>query len=79
MPSNDPRVVVVRARDPAQYGSLTLAFLRSASAPGGLQLYGWTAIDAQNKRTTVKLSQRALQCRGAGQRVQLRRAEKEAR
>ena len=56
MPSNDPRIVVVRARDTAQYGSLMLAFLRSASAPGGLQLYGWTAIDAQNKRTTVKLS-----------------------
>ena len=45
-----------RARDPAQYGSLTLVFLRSGSAPGGLQLYGWTAIDAQNRRTTVKLS-----------------------
>lgn len=56
MPSADPNVMVVRARDPAQYGSLTLAFLRSGSAPGGLQLYGWTAIDAQNKRTTVKLS-----------------------
>ena len=25
------------------------------SAPGGLMLEGWTAIDAQNKRTTVKL------------------------
>ena len=56
IPSNDPRVVSVRARDPSQYGSLTLVFLRSASAPGGLQLYGWTAIDAQNRRTTVKLS-----------------------
>ncbi|MBA3669069.1 MAG: outer-membrane lipoprotein carrier protein LolA [Sphingomonas sp.] len=56
MPSTDPNVMVVRARDPAQYGSLTLAFLRNGSAPGGLQLYGWTAIDAQNKRTTVKLS-----------------------
>jgi len=56
MPSSDPTVLIVRARDPAQYGSLTLAFLRNGSAPGGLQLYGWTAIDAQNKRTTVKLS-----------------------
>jgi outer membrane lipoprotein-sorting protein len=54
--STDPRVVTVRARDPSQYGSLTLVFLRSASAPGGLQLYGWTAIDAQSRRTTVKLS-----------------------
>jgi outer membrane lipoprotein-sorting protein len=56
VPSDDARVVTVRARDPAQYGSIVLVFLRSPSAPGGLQLYGWTAIDAQNKRTTVKLS-----------------------
>jgi outer membrane lipoprotein-sorting protein len=56
VPSDDARVVTVRARDPAQYGSILLVFLRSPSAPGGLQLYGWTAIDAQNKRTTVKLS-----------------------
>ena len=54
--SDDPRIVSVRARDPAQYGSITLVFLRSPSAPGGLQLFGWTALDAQNKRTTVKLS-----------------------
>jgi outer membrane lipoprotein-sorting protein len=56
MPSTDSKIVSVRARDPSQYGSLTLVFLRSGSAPGGLQLYGWTAIDAQNHRTTVKLS-----------------------
>lgn len=55
VPSKDSRIVSVEARDPTQYGSLTLVFLRSPSAPGGLQLYGWTAIDAQNKRTTVKL------------------------
>jgi outer membrane lipoprotein-sorting protein len=56
VPSKDSRIVLARARDPAQYGSIVLAFIRSPSAPGGLQLYGWTAIDAQNKRTTVKLS-----------------------
>ena len=56
LPSDDSRIVTVRARDPAQYGSIVLVFLRTPSAPGGLQLYGWTAIDAQNKRTTVKLS-----------------------
>ena len=56
LPSSDPRVVVARARNTSQYGQLTLAFLRSASAPGGLQLYGWTAVDPQNHRTTVKLS-----------------------
>ena len=56
VPSGNPNVVSVRARDPSQYGSLTLVFLRSSSAPGGLQLYGWTAIDGQDRRTTVKLS-----------------------
>jgi outer membrane lipoprotein-sorting protein len=56
LPSNDSRVVVARARNAGQYGQLTLAFLRNPSAPGGLQLYGWTAIDPQNHRTTIKLS-----------------------
>jgi len=55
LPSDNPRVVVARARN-SSYGQLTLAFLRSPSAPGGLQLYGWTAIDPQGHRTTVKLS-----------------------
>ena len=56
--SGDPRVVIVRARDSRrpEYGTLLLAFIRSPSAPGGLMLRGWTAIDAQNKRTTVHLS-----------------------
>ena len=56
LPSADSRVVVARAKSAGQYGQLTLAFLRNASAPGGLQLYGWTAIDPQGHRTTVKLS-----------------------
>ena len=55
LPSTNPRVVVARARN-TSYGQLTLAFLRSASAPGGLQLYGWTAVDPQGHRTTVRLS-----------------------
>lgn len=56
LPSSDSRVVVARAKNTGQYGQLTLAFLRNASAPGGLQLYGWTAVDPQNHRTTVRLS-----------------------
>ena len=56
LPSVDSRVVVARAKNSGQYGQLTLAFLRNGSAPGGLQLYGWTAIDPQNHRTTVRLS-----------------------
>ena len=54
----DPRLIVVRARDPdhGEYGTLILAFIKEASAPAGLRLYGWTAIDAQGKRTMVRLS-----------------------
>jgi outer membrane lipoprotein-sorting protein len=56
LPSADSRVVVARAKNAGQYGQLTLAFLRNAAAPGGLQMYGWTAVDPQGHRTTVKLS-----------------------
>ena len=57
VPSNDKRVLLVRARDARrpEFGTLILAFVKNGSAPGGLVLEGWTAIDAQNKRTTVKL------------------------
>ena len=57
MPQSDPRILLVRARDARrpEFGTLLLAFVRAPSAPGGLLLEGWTAIDAQNKRTTIKL------------------------
>jgi outer membrane lipoprotein-sorting protein len=55
LPNSDSRILVARAKN-TSYGQLTLAFLRSASAPGGLQMYGWTAIDPQGHRTTVRLS-----------------------
>ncbi|WP_310469247.1 outer membrane lipoprotein carrier protein LolA [Sphingomonas sp.] len=58
VPNSDPRVLVVRARDARrpEFGTLILAFVKSPSAPGGLLLEGWTAIDAQNKKTTIKLA-----------------------
>jgi outer membrane lipoprotein-sorting protein len=57
LPSDDPRVLLVRARDGRrpEFGTMILAFVKSPGAPAGLRLEGWTAIDAQNKRTTVKL------------------------
>lgn len=57
IPQKDPRILLVRAKDQRrpEFGALLLAFVRSPGAPGGLLLEGWTAIDAQNKRTTVKL------------------------
>jgi outer membrane lipoprotein-sorting protein len=58
LPQPDARILLVRARDGRrpEFGTLILAFVRNPSAPGGLLLEGWTAIDAQNKRTTVKLN-----------------------
>jgi outer membrane lipoprotein-sorting protein len=54
----DPRVVLVEARDPKrpELGRMTLAFAKVAGAPAGLMLQGWTMLDSQNNRTTVKLS-----------------------
>ena len=56
--TRNPRVVVIEARDPRrpEFGTLTLSFTRLASAPGGLQLDGWVAQDAQNNRTMVQLA-----------------------
>ena len=55
--SGNPGVVVVRARDNLhpEFGTLVLAFTKAPSAPGGLQLAGWTAVDAQNRKTKVRL------------------------
>jgi len=57
LPTQDPRVTLLRVRDARhpEFGTLILAFITAPAAPGGLQLEGWTAIDAQNKKTTVKL------------------------
>jgi len=57
LPNADKRILLVRARDSRrpEFGTMILAFVKSPAAPAGLRLEGWTAIDAQNKRTTVKL------------------------
>lgn len=56
--SESPQVVIVRARDARrpEFGTMVMAFQRVGGTPGGLRLEGWTTIDAQNKRTTVRLS-----------------------
>ena len=55
---NDDQVLMIQARDPKkpEFGTITIAFAKVASAPAGLMLEGWTALDAQNDRTTIKLS-----------------------
>lgn len=54
--SPDVVAVEVRAPDKPEYGTITLVFVENASAPGGLELSSWVALDAQNTRTTVRLS-----------------------
>lgn len=58
VPSNDPRIVSVEAYDPKrpEYGRITMVFARQPSAPAGLMLQGWVALDAQANRTTVRLT-----------------------
>ena len=58
VPGGDPRVFSVEASDPRhpEYGRITLVFEHNAAAPAGLMLQGWVALDAQNNRTTVRLS-----------------------
>jgi len=56
--TQDPRVVSVEVRDPQrpEYGVINLVFTRKASAPAGLELFGWVALDAQGNRTDIRLS-----------------------
>ncbi|WP_374129647.1 outer membrane lipoprotein carrier protein LolA [Sphingomonas sp. 28-62-20] len=58
VPSFDPRILSVEAADSKhpEYGRITLVFARNEGAPGGLMMQGWVALDAQNNRTTVRLS-----------------------
>ena len=58
VPTSHPDVVSVEVRDPKrpEFGVITLIFQRDAASPGGLKLTHWVALDAQNNRTTVRLS-----------------------
>ena len=58
VPTSHSDVVSVEVRDPKrpEFGVITLIFQRDAKSPGGLKLTHWVALDAQNNRTTVRLS-----------------------
>ena len=57
VPTSNPNVISVEVRDPGrpEFGVITMIFVRKASAPGGLELANWVALDSQNHRTTVRL------------------------
>ncbi len=57
VPSAAAGTIMVEARDPKhpEFGTITIAFARG-DGPGGLALQGWTVLDAQNGRSTVRLT-----------------------
>jgi outer membrane lipoprotein-sorting protein len=58
VPTGNRDVISVEVRDPKkpEFGMINLIFVRNASAPGGWQLTHWVALDAQNHRTRVQLT-----------------------
>lgn len=58
LPATDPNLLLVEARDPKrpQFGTITIAFSKVAGAPGGVRLDGWSVLDAQANRSSVRLS-----------------------
>jgi outer membrane lipoprotein-sorting protein len=58
IPTENPAVTSIEVRDPKhpEYGRITMIFVRDPSAPGGMELTSWVALDSQNKRTTIRLA-----------------------
>lgn len=58
MPTGSDRIVSIEVRDKShpEYGVITMIFTRKPGAPGGLELSSWAALDSQNRRTIVTLS-----------------------
>lgn len=56
-PTGNRNVLSVEVKDSKkpEFGTMTLVFVRDSSAPGGLRLTHWVALDAQNHLTTVRL------------------------
>ncbi len=62
LPTGSGDVLSVEVKDPKrpEYGTMTMVFIRDGSAPGGLRLRGWVALDSQNNRTRIDLSNQAF-------------------
>ncbi len=58
IPTGSSDVLSIDVRDPnkPEFGRMNLIFVRDANSPGGLKLTHWVALDAQNHRTTVRLT-----------------------
>lgn len=58
IPTGSDEVLSVEVKDPKrpEYGTITMVFIRDGFAPAGLRLRGWVALDSQNNRTRIDLS-----------------------
>ncbi len=58
IPTGSGDVLSVEVKDPKrpEYGTITMVFVRDGSAPAGLRLRGWVALDSQNNRTRIDLT-----------------------
>ncbi|WP_174688481.1 LolA family protein [Sphingopyxis witflariensis] len=58
LPTGSNDVLSIEVRDPKrpEYGTITMVFVRDGSAPAGLRLRGWVALDSQNNRTRIDLT-----------------------
>ena len=58
LPTGSSDVLSVEVKDPKrpEYGTITMVFVRDGSSPAGLRLRGWVALDSQNNRTRIDLS-----------------------
>lgn len=58
VPTGSNDVLSIEAKDPKrpEYGTITMVFVRDGAAPAGLRLRGWVALDSQNNRTRIDLS-----------------------
>lgn len=58
VPTGSNDVLSIEAKDPKrpEYGTITMVFVRDGAAPAGLRLRGWVALDSQNNRTRIDLT-----------------------
>ncbi|MFM2301043.1 MAG: hypothetical protein RLZZ84_779 [Pseudomonadota bacterium] len=58
VPAGSANLVAIEVRDGKhpEYGVITLVFVRKPAAPGGFELTSWAALDSQNTRTRVTLT-----------------------
>lgn len=58
VPTENANVIAIEVSDTErpEYGRIRLIFLNKPSAPGGMELVSWVALDSQNTRTSVRLS-----------------------